>query len=90
MLEKLFKCNSNCCNANSCCIKQPSVAKLNSAIGDVKDEVRTVGTKADLYLGALSDALVVQRRARVSEQLAAMSVPQAQWSCPGSSPILSW
>lgn len=59
-------------------IKQANLDKLNKEISAVKSDVRILGNKANLFLGALFDALVVARRALVSEQLKALFVPQAQ------------
>jgi hypothetical protein len=59
-------------------VKNANLAKIRNEIGAAQEELRTVGDKAQLWIGALIDALVVARRNRVSEKLQKLFIPQSQ------------
>ena len=59
-------------------VKSAALKKLQAEIGAVHDEVRVLGDKANLFVGAVHDALVASRRAKVSEHLKALFIAQAQ------------
>jgi chromosome segregation ATPase len=59
-------------------VKSASLKKLQNEIGAIQEDIRPVGDKANLFIGAIFDALVVSRRARVSLQLEAIFIHQAQ------------
>ncbi len=50
-------------------VKQADHAKLKTEIYDVTTESITAGNKVNLWLGALSDALITARTKRVTDQL---------------------
>jgi hypothetical protein len=58
-------------------VRQSNLAKLTSAIDAAKDDVRAAGDRANLFFGALYDALIVATRARLVEQLKAIFIPRA-------------
>src|SRR4051812_26550636 len=59
-------------------IKSANLAKVRNEIAATQDELRALGTRADLFIGALYDAVLVSRRNRASDHLKALFIPAVQ------------
>jgi len=58
-------------------VRSASLAKVGGEIAATQEELRIAGQKANLFLGALIDALTVARRERVTELLKGIFIERA-------------
>jgi hypothetical protein len=58
-------------------VKRSSVAKIRAEIGATTDEIRLLGGKAELFLGAIRDALLLNRKQRIGAEIKSHFVKNA-------------